>query len=272
MFIKRLLVTILLLPVGIAAIYLGGWVYFALVALLLVLASLEYIQLMRLGGMNPAGLLVPAGVILIALGRAVNGFESAHWMISLLLLASMAYHLVSYERGCQRAGFDFGLTLAGALYFGWIGSYLISLRSLPNGEWWVLLVLPAVWFTDAGAYLIGRRYGKRILSPRLSPKKTWEGYWGGVLSGTLGGALLGFFWQGAAEPASHIGAGAGALMGFVLATTTILGDLGESMFKRQVGAKDSGNLLPGHGGVFDRIDSWLWAAVIGYYLIEWLLV
>jgi phosphatidate cytidylyltransferase len=162
---------------------------------------------------------------------------------------------------------DFGVTLGGVFYLGWIGAYLVSLRLLPEGKWWILLALPAVWIADSGAYLVGSRFGRRKFSPRLSPRKTWEGYWGGVIAGALGAVLLAYVWRIAAGPESAITAGRAALLGLVISALAPLGDLGESMFKRMVGAKDSSNLIPGHGGVFDRIDSWLWAGVIGYYIV-----
>ena len=158
------------------------------------------------------------------------------------------------------------------LYFGWIGGYLISIRELPEGMWWVLLALPSVWLADSGAYFIGRAIGKHRLSPRLSPKKTWEGYFGGVLVGVLGTAGLAYLWGFWTGPESAITPLSGAILGLVLGVITTLGDLGESMFKRQAGVKDSGNLLPGHGGAFDRIDSWLWAGVLGYYVIVWFFI
>jgi phosphatidate cytidylyltransferase len=133
-----------------------------------------------------------------------------------------------------------------------------------------LLVLSAVWIADSGAYFIGRAFGKHKLSPRLSPKKTWEGYLGGVLTGTIGTALMALLFMNLAGPDTTIALWKGALLGLILSVLTTLGDLGESMFKRQVGVKDSSNLIPGHGGVFDRIDSWLWAVAIGYYVIVWI--
>ncbi len=267
MFVSRLLVTIILLPVGLALIALGGWPYQAFITLALCLAAWEYVKLFRAGGYQPAGALVIGGVLLIAVGRTVNGFESGGWIISLIVLAGMAYHLSAYERGRDKAATDLAITLAGTLYLGWIGAYFISLRDLPEGKWWVLLALPAVWFADSFAFLIGRQWGRHKLSPRLSPKKTWEGYLAGVVASVLGGALLAFLWQIGAGPGTAITAGRGAIIGLAMGIFPVLGDLGESMIKRQVGVKDSGNLLPGHGGVFDRVDSWLWAAVIGYYMI-----
>jgi phosphatidate cytidylyltransferase len=266
---ERVLVTVILLPIGLAAIHFGGPFFTAVILIFLALAAYEYVQLFRAGGHQPAGVLVVGGTVLLVLGRAWNGFQSAPWLLSLLILASMAIHLLAYERGRDQAGTDFALTLAGALYLGWIGAYFISLRNLPEGSWWVLTVLPAVWVADSGAFFIGRRFGRRKLSPRLSPKKTWEGYWGGVMAGTLGGFLFAALWGFFTAPGSEITPFRGAVIGFALAVMTTLGDLGESMLKRQVGVKDSGKILPGHGGMFDRIDSWLWGAVLGYYLVNW---
>jgi phosphatidate cytidylyltransferase len=160
------------------------------------------------------------------------------------------------------------------MYIGFLGAYLVSLRNLPEGLWWVLLALPAVWLADSGAYFVGRAYGKHKMSKRLSPKKSWEGYFGGIVVGTLGSVLLALLWQYLAglwpqslESANLITLLNAAILGLILSTLTTLGDLGESMIKRQFGAKDSSNLLPGHGGVFDRIDSWLWAGIISYFVV-----
>jgi len=270
MLVKRLLVAIVLLPVGMAAILAGGWYLTALVAIFMGLAAWEYVALFHAGGLRPAGFLVVGGSLLIVILRNVNGFDSAPWVISLLILLSMTYHLVAYERGRDQAGTDFAVTLGGIFYIGWFGAYFLSVRSLPEGKWWILIVLPAVWFADTGAYFIGKRFGRHLLSPRLSPKKTWEGYLGGLVSGVILTALFAALWRLGAGPNSAITPLRGALVGLVMGIFPTLGDLGESMIKRQMGVKDSGNLLPGHGGAFDRIDSWLWAVVMGYYMILWL--
>ncbi len=271
MLLQRTLVTILLLPLGIAAIYFGGIPYGLVLLIFFLAAAHEYVQLFCKGGYQPSEALVLLGTAALTVGRLLGGFASAPWMISLLVLLAMTYHLLAFERGRDQAAADFCITLGGVFYLGWIGAYLISLRNLENGLWWVLLVLPAVWFTDSGAYLVGITFGRHRLSPRLSPKKTWEGYLGGVAAGALGGAIMGFLLPLLAGPASGINPARGALLGLIVAALSVLGDLGESMTKRQVGAKDSGTFLPGHGGAFDRIDSWLWAGVIGYYVVTWLL-
>jgi phosphatidate cytidylyltransferase len=265
----RVLVAVILLPIGLGVIYLGGWIFTAFIALILGLAAWEFADLFRKSGFQPATVIMVAGAVLLAGGRFLDGFESASWIFTLLILTSMAYHLVAYERGRDQSGTDFTITLSGTLYLGWLGAYLISLRALPAGAWLIWLVLLAVFLADSAAYFIGRRFGRHKLSPRLSPKKTWEGYLAGVIAGTLGAALVAYLWGLWAGPDFTVTPWQGALLGLVISVITTLGDLGESMIKRQSGVKDSSNLLPGHGGVFDRIDSWLWAAPIGYYFILW---
>lgn len=270
--LTRTLVVIALLPIGLAAIYFGGWFFTVVVGIILLLASYEYVILFRYGNYRPAILIVTISSLVFVLGRALNSFSSAPWIISLLCLVSMGYHLYDYERGREQAGTDFAITISGAFYIGWLGAYLISLRDIPNGMWWVLLVLSAVWFADSGAYLVGKSIGKHPITPRLSPKKTLEGYIGGILFGTIGVTLLVLLIQALNEDIRAITPSHGFLLGLAISVISILGDLGESMIKRQVGQKDSGKILPGHGGAFDRIDSWLWAGVIGYYLITTLFI
>ena len=170
MLVRRLLIAILLVPPGIGLIALGGWPYGFFVTLVLGVAAWEYWNLFRIGGFAPSRVLVVGGVAGLALITLIRP-EYLIPSIVLLTLAAMTYHLVDYERGRDKAATDFGITLGGILYLGLIGSFLISLRNLPDGKWWVMLVLPSVWLVDTGAYLIGSRYGKHKLSTRLSPKK-----------------------------------------------------------------------------------------------------
>lgn len=272
MFFKRTIVSLVLLPLGIYVIMLGGPVYAAVITGILTLAAWEFARLFMVGKLHPARYLLVTGAAALAVGRAVDGFESSPWLISLFVLAALTFHLVSFEKGEDQAGTDFAVTISGVMYIGFIGAYLISLRNLPEGEWWLMVVLPAVWLADAGAYLIGSRWGKNKLSPRLSPKKSWEGYFAGIAFSIIGTILLTRLWGLWLQPDSAITLARAAVIALVMSIFPTLGDLGESMFKRQVGVKDSGNLLPGHGGAFDRIDSWLWAGVLGYYLIVWFFI
>lgn len=267
MLAKRVLSALALLPVGVAAIVWGGWAYLLVVTALTGVAAWEFGQLFRQMGYRPNRAVLVGGTLAFAIARLLQGMALDGVLISGLVLLSLTLHLLDYERGRDQAGTDFAITLSGTLYLGWLGAYLISLRTLPAGTWWVLTALPAIWLADSGAYFIGRRFGRHRLSPRLSPRKSWEGYLGGILAGTLLTPLLVWLWQRFGSPIQPL---QGAMLGLVLATITPLGDLGESLFKRQAGVKDSGALIPGHGGAFDRIDSWLWGGVLAYYLVRWL--
>lgn len=262
--LKRMGTALVLACIGVPAIIFGGIFFWLLMAFFVSVAAWEYTNLMRGAKFEPQQVLTVLGAFLILLVRTrFPEYESA--MLTGLVLLAMSLHLVAFERGRDQAAGDFAITVTGLLYLGWLGAYLIKLRELPGGVYWFTLVLPSVWFADSGAYLIGKNFGKHKLSPRLSPKKTWEGYFGGILFGVLGGMLFAWLWRNDI-PVTLLN---GALIGFVMAALTTLGDLGESMIKRQAGIKDSSNILPGHGGIFDRIDTWLWGAALGYYLITW---
>ena len=275
---QRLIAAIILIPFGIAAIYFGGLVFITLITVLLILAAREYIQLFQAGGAQPSVILAVGGTLAFCIIQAVvyfrdsTGPNDVSWLSAAILLLTMTYHLIQFERGRDQAATDFAITISGIFYIGFLGSYLLLIRNLPDGLYWFMVALPAVWFADSGAYFYGRVYGRHKLSPRLSPKKTWEGYIAGIIVGILGTAAFAALWRLPAGPETAITPLRGAILGLIISTIAPLGDLGESMIKRLVGIKDSSNLIPGHGGAFDRIDSWLWAGVIGYYVITWFFI
>ncbi len=269
MLIKRTLAALALAVVGIPAIIFGSHYYVVLITLLLGIAAWEYGRMFRHVDYNASEPLLVGGVVIVAAVRHYAP-DYATAVFSLLILSAMTWHLVAYERGRDRAASDFAVTVGGIVYLGWIGAYLIDLRFLAEGLWWILLVFPATWFADTAAYFIGSRFGKHRLSPRLSPKKSWEGYIAGIVFGTAGTAGLALLWHQFGGP--DLTWWQGAALGALLSILTLLGDLGESMIKRQSGLKDSSHIIPGHGGVFDRMDSWLWGGVLGYYFILWFLI
>lgn len=175
--------------------------------------------------------------------------------VSLAMMGSFALHL---RHAADRRVGDWALAFAGGLYLGWTAGHLAELRVLSHGIWWLGLAIGTTWATDSGAYLVGRSIGRHKLAPSISPGKTWEGWFGGLLLGALAGAGI-----GAAGP---IGWPAGLLAGGLVGGLSVFGDLIESMIKRQANAKDSGHLIPGHGGILDRIDSLLWSGVIVFYI------
>lgn len=266
---QRTITILVLLPIGLMFTFLGG-IYFTLfVAVTLGLAAWEFTNLFSIGSYKPASIITILGVFILALWQGLNPAIELSLLISILILISITYHVWMYERGSETAAIDFTITVAGWMYIGWLGTYIIALRNLPDGVWWFLLVLPAVWFSDVAAYMIGFILKTHPVGLRTSPNKTWEGFISSYIGGILGGILLALLWQIWGAP---ITMWQGAVTGFVLSVLAPLGDLGVSLIKRQFKVKDTGNLLPGHGGILDRIDSWLWAGVIGYYLITWFFI
>ena len=274
---ERVLVTVIVLPLGLVVIALGGVFYTGLIAILLGLAVWEFAQLFHRGGHQPATGLMVAGVALLAFGRQFTslnlldndpGFgwdtQTIPLVVSLCVLALTGYHMLAFERGRDRGASDLAVSLAGVFYIGWLGSYLIALRNLPEGVFWFLIALPTVWIADSGAYFIGKTWGRTKLSPRLPRKRGGLREKRGIPSGILGAVLLALLYG---LFGSRIPVGQAAILGTVVAILAPWGDLGQSLFKRQFGVKDSSNLIPGRGGFVDRIDSWLWAGVISYYVI-----
>jgi phosphatidate cytidylyltransferase len=248
----------------------GGWAYALTFAAILGIAVFELGLLFQSKGYRPSLPIMVIGVLTLAIGRHLWGVNGSAHLLVFLGLASQVWHIVDYERGATSSGTDFALTVGGLVICGWIGPYLISLRNLPDGLWWLLIVLPCVWAADGFAFVVGRTIGKHPLSQRLSPKKTWEGFFGGVFGGALFGYLLALLWRDGfvdAEPATMVN---GLIIGIVLSLLTPLGDLSISMIKREYKAKDTSTIIPGHGGLLDRIDSWLWAGVLGYYIVQFL--
>ncbi len=278
---RRALTSLLMIVLGLPGLLIGGPFYFLVVAVFLGIAAWEYVDMAHSGGFHASRPLVVGGVFVIIAARAFIPVDYSVAIFTFSILLAMALHLIDYERGRDNATLDFWASVGGLVYVGWVGAYLIDLRTIPNGAWWSMFVLPIVWLADTGAYSIGARYGAHKMTPRLSPKKTWEGFWAGAIGGALAGGFFAFAyspwvlhfpvfgWALTSNGPLHLPVWQGALFGFMIGVLTPLGDLGESMFKRQAGMKDSGNLFPGHGGVFDRIDSWLWAGVLGYYFIIW---
>lgn len=270
MFRQRILVVAVLLPLGVTAIIFGSWVYLALIGVILGLAASEYVNVFRTGGFKPSGFVVVGGVLAFHLVRYWQGTAwDAPLLVGLALLA-MFVHIVQFEKGGQQSAIDFAITAAGIFYLGILGSYFMLVRHLPHGMWWTFTILPAIWWGDTGAYFIGSWIGKHKFAPRLSPKKTWEGYIGGIFFAVLGTPLLvKLYYSLGLTPEYGITLWNAAILGLVMSVFATLGDLGISMLKRQFGLKDTGMILPGHGGMLDRIDSWIWGLPIGYYLVTW---
>jgi phosphatidate cytidylyltransferase len=271
--LRRTLTALGLGVIALPAIIYGGVFYFLLIGVFLVGGAWEYVRMYRAVQVEPNEIVTIGGVLVVATARFFFE-EAAIPLFVLSVLLAMTVHLVAFERGRDQAGLDFAVTVTGIVYLGWLGSYLLDLRQLPQGNWWLMLVLPIVWGGDTGAYSLGAVYGKHKMTPRLSPKKSWEGYFAGLFTSILFGVFFSYAFSslghqplgGAISPLQ------GAFLGLVIGALAPLGDLGESMLKRQGGLKDSSNVFPGHGGFLDRIDSWIWGATLGYFFIHFFIL
>ena len=266
MLAQRLIVVIVLIPIGALVIAAGGWVLATAAAAVLGFAAWEYWRMFKTGGFQPSAPVLVGSVALLVFARQAFNFSGSDVLLTAFVLITMTVQIAGFGRGSTTSANDFNITLGGILYLGWLGSYLISVRNLPDGMWWLLLVLPATWFGDGAAYFVGSHFGRHKMFPKISPKKSWEGYLGGVAAAALGCMLLASLWQLQAPQVTPI---KGLIVGLVIGVISPLGDFGESMLKRSFGLKDTSQMIPGHGGIMDRIDSWLWAGAIGYYLILW---
>jgi phosphatidate cytidylyltransferase len=274
---QRLIISLLIVPPGLLCIIWGGIFYYIVMLGIVGLAAYEYVDMLQKSGARPARVLTIGGAILLAVVQSLNvilpslnqyGALASGITVVLLIVVTLLWHVRDFERGAPNAGTDWAVTIGGILYMGWMCSYFIPLRmGLRDGMGWTLVVLPAIWLSDTGAYVAGRAWGRHPMAPRLSPKKTWEGFVGGLVGGMFFGALFAGLLSLRSDPTSSLGFFSGAVVGFMAALGGVLGDLSISMFKRQVGIKDTSNLLGAHGGLLDRIDSWLIGGPIAYFVI-----
>jgi len=265
MLAKRAASTATIIVFGFLLVLAGGWIYTIGVALILSTAAWEYVSMFSKGGYFPTDYAVIAGTFLTALASRFESPESILLVISILIMAVIAWHILTYSNHQQTAGIDLAASLSAIVFIAFLGSYIIRLRFLPDGFYWLLIAIAPAGISDIGAYLIGSVIGSHKMAPSLSPGKTIEGYLGGVLTAAVTGYAIGAI---ANVTVPHISGLTGLIIGLAVGIFCPLGDLGKSLLKRQFNLKNTSDLIPGHGGVLDRVDTWLWAGVISYYLIR----
>jgi phosphatidate cytidylyltransferase len=262
----RLLTAAVLIPIVAGLITWGGLPYFALVVVSAVAAEVEFLALLSEHRFRLVHL---SGVAIVGLCLADGWFEDRGLLVpglGLILIASLAWQVLRYPRSQIS---EWTAAVGSGLYIGICASHMVRLRTGPDGLWWTLIAVPVTFAADASAYLLGSVLGRRKLAPELSSGKTVEGYLGGILISSVLGAALGAAWGQPAGPAATVSWLPGLMVGASIALLAPLGDLAVSMVKREAGAEDSGRLLPGHGGMLDRLDSLLFAGVIARTYIVW---
>jgi phosphatidate cytidylyltransferase len=267
----RIATALILIPIVIAALFMLPPLGFAIVALVIcMLAAWEWGQLSGFKTRSQRiWLAVLCGFVLIAMMLSMPAYRqpiylpqvsgslwaSLIWWVAAFVLVIFYPKSASFWRGSRILRLAFGLLTIVPFFWG-----MVALRQYGyaenhhTGAWWLLYVMLLVWGADSGAYLFGKLFGKHKLAPKVSPGKTWEGVIGGLVTSALISWLFGRYAPLNVVPVTLL------VCSVIAALASVLGDLTESMFKREAGIKDSGNLIPGHGGILDRIDS-LTAAV-----------
>jgi phosphatidate cytidylyltransferase len=256
---SRIVVAALGLPLVLAALWAGGWWLFALVVPAGAVALHEYFVMTR--PLRPVSLAGYAGLAGILYAAEVSGLT---WAIGALLGSVVIAFLLKGIGGTQGSPTaSVGTTVLGTLWIGFGLACVLLLREIPEfGFEAALAVLLAVFASDTAAYAIGRMIGRHKLAPTISPGKTWEGFFAGTAA-----AVLVTFLALYQDRALFLTIGESVLLGLAIAAAAPLGDLFESMLKRDMGVKDSGRLLAGHGGVLDRIDAILFAFPAAYFVV-----
>lgn len=258
-FMSRILVAAVLLPLVIGVVYLGGWWLFflalagGLIALHELYRSARELRPLVLAGYLGFGLTL-LGMQLGDVPWLVGG------MLSTLLFSFLVFGLSDERRSATAS---FGVTLLGVAWVGGGLGLLLLVRDVPEyGFWAVIAVLFSVFAADTAAFFVGRAIGKHKLAPAISPGKTWEGFVAGLVAGTAAAFLILY-----RDRDEFLTIPESLALGAAVAFASVAGDLFESAVKRDLGVKDSGRLLGGHGGMLDRLDALLFAGPTAYYVI-----
>lgn len=265
----RILVSVFAIPIILILTYLGGWFFFSFVLLISLLSFFELNELSRAKGSNVNLIWGTFGISFFLTYSFLNQDNYVPFLtISVWFLILL---LIELFRNKGSALLNIGLTSFGFLFFSISGTYLLKLRELfyssnnfdyVEGAYLVISILITIWICDTAAFFGGTKLGKHKLFPRVSPNKSWEGAIFGFVSSVLSMILLKNYLLNylSLQNAIYIGVIIGILGQF--------GDLIESLLKRDAGIKDSSNLIPGHGGVFDRFDSLFYSAPFIYFFIN----
>jgi len=260
---QRVLSALVLIPLIFVVIWFGGPAYSLLVAAVAAVVALEFYGMMGLSSRHPLTLF---GLISVLLFILVSHFEGEYTAPLLTFVAVFSLIWLIFRSPVKDAAINWAWTLGGIIYIGWMLSHLIPLRGLEAGRDWVLFTIFVTFAADTAAFFVGRAWGRHPLASAISPGKTWEGAIGGFLGAIAAASILAAILPGI--PVHwHI-----VLLGALIGIFAQLGDLSESMLKRSAGVKDSGRLIPGHGGLLDRLDSILFTVVVVYYYVIWVVV
>lgn len=280
---QRIITSAIALPLLVAAVWFDRplpW-FTLLAAIVAAIGAIEFYRLVGKAKVAPLTYFGMLMAILLVVCRDADissmiqpYLDPARIQVLLLTVATIIPLIGLIGRGRENDAFArWAWTLAGIVYIGWLLGYMVALRGMENGRNWVFFTLLATFASDSAAYLIGRTWGHTKLAPAISPGKTWEGAAAGLAGAVIVSLIFlpqRFF--GATNPLylPSLTIVSAMAVGFLVSVFGQCGDLVESLFKRNMGAKDSGVLFPGHGGALDRMDSVVFAGIVVYYFV-WLI-
>jgi len=241
------------------SLLLGGWWFAGFIAVVMVVGAGEFYATIRGHGYRPLALFGLLGVVFMAIGAQASGPAAIGGWATGFTVATILFYSLSVRRHALE---NTALTVAGMLWMGLL-SFAILIEQGPRPVATILFLVVVVAFNDIGAFFVGRGFGRRRLAPQLSPNKTVEGLFGGMLFSVAAASLFVLFpsWE-------RLGFGRAVAIALVVAIVAPLGDLLESTVKRSLGVKDMGSVLPGHGGIFDRVDGFILAVPAVYVLLR----
>ena len=252
--IKRIASALVILPPLVLFLWYASPVLFLILVLALIGLSLhEYFHILQHIQLS----LCPSVTLLAAFALAIAAYLGGWRWLPIALFLSMVALTTSMLLIPSRGSHVFPAlvySIFGMLFIGWNLSHLILLRLLPAGQSYILFLCAVVWVGDSAAMYVGKSLGRYKMAPAISPGKTWEGSVGGAVGGILTAVWSAGFWL------PHLVLWQCVMLGLCISLAAQMSDLGESMLKRYAGVKDSSGLIPGHGGILDRIDSMLFAA------------
>jgi len=273
--VLRVASAVVFLPLLVLMARVGGLLWLGFALLMIGLALREFYSMMASKGLAPHWKSGFVAAFLFPIGNyaRLRTHRTEEWHLAgLLTVLLVAMLLAELRRGASKQTLvNVSSTLLGVLYIGWLGSHVAALRELPwsvhvpyaLGMSFALLPFFLAWTCDTAAYLVGRAWGRHKLAPSVSPQKSVEGAMGGLLASVAAGAVARLWF------APYLSWGAALSLGALVGVFAQLGDLVESLLKRDAETKESSSLIPGHGGVLDRFDSLLFAAPLVYYFLVW---
>jgi len=253
----------LLTAIGIGVAFLGSILFggpygvAAVITVVAVAGTAEFYAILRRERRLPNEVFGLAAVGAMPLSAAAYGLGGLTAVISVLVIISLLWHLALR----QVRATDTAVTVFGVVYVGFTLSHFVLIREFDAGTELALATIVSVWANDSFAYLVGSSFGRHKLAPHISPNKSWEGFIAGSLLTIAVWVAIFFVTDTKMTLAALVGVGIAASL------AAVVGDLAESRLKREVGVKDSGGLLPGHGGFLDRFDSLILVSIVTYYIL-----